>query len=110
MNEVSTDTAALLLDAVEQRGGDAEALWAGLPVSRALLHTRGRRIDWELWVEMMARVAAHYPGQVEHQTAGVGQGEIFVSHRTLEFDDDALGIDGAAQTRGFYGDSGAGIL
>ncbi len=66
MNEVSTDTAALLLDAVEQRGGDAEALWAGLPVSRALLHTRGRRIDWELWVEMMARVAAHYPGQVEH--------------------------------------------
>jgi len=33
---------------------------------RALLHTRGRRIDWELWVEMMARVAAHYPGQVEH--------------------------------------------
>ena len=58
MNEVSTDTAALLLDAIEQRGGDAEALWAGLPVTRALLHTPGRRIDWELWVEMMARVAA----------------------------------------------------
>ena len=64
MNEVSTDTAALLLDAIEQRGGDAEALWAGLPVTRALLHTPGRRIDWELWVEMMARVAARYPGQV----------------------------------------------
>jgi len=66
VNEVSTDTAALLLDAIEQRGGDAEALWAGLPVTRALLHTPGRRIDWELWVEMMARVAARYPGQVEH--------------------------------------------
>ena len=65
MNEVSTDTAALLLDAVEQRGGDAAALWTGLPVSRASLHAPGR-IDWEVWVEMMARVAARYPGQVEH--------------------------------------------
>jgi signal transduction histidine kinase len=65
VNEVSTDTAALLLDAVEQRGGDAAVLWTGLPVSRAQLQAPGR-IDWELWVEMMARVAARYPGQVEH--------------------------------------------
>jgi PAS domain S-box-containing protein len=65
VNEVSTDTAALLLDAVEQRGGDAAVLWTGLPVSRAQLQAPGR-IDWEVWVEMMARVAARYPGQVEH--------------------------------------------
>ena len=66
MREVSTDTAALLLDAIDQRGGDAEALWAGLPVSRALLRDHTERLDWEVWVEMMARVAAAYPGRVEH--------------------------------------------
>ncbi|MBL8625531.1 MAG: response regulator [Myxococcales bacterium] len=65
MKEVSTDTAALLLDAVSHRGGDAAALWAGLPLDLPSLTTPGRRIDWEVWVEMMARVAERYPGEVE---------------------------------------------
>ena len=55
MNEVSAQTAALLLDALVHRGVDAGALWAGLPVTLPQLVARRGRIDWDTWVEMMAR-------------------------------------------------------
>ena len=71
MNEVSAQTAALLLDALVHRGVDATALWADLPVTVQQLQARRGRIDWETWVEMMARA---------EQTCGVDQTEqLFVA-------------------------------
>ena len=66
MNEVSAQTAALLLDALVHRGVDGSSLWAGLPVSLAQLRARRGGISWETWVEMMARA---------EQACGVDQTE-----------------------------------
>jgi len=55
LNEVSAQTAALLLDALVHRGVDGSSLWAGLPVTLAQIQARRGRISWETWVEMMAR-------------------------------------------------------
>ena len=65
MKEVSTRSASLLLDAIEARGLDADAVWAGLPVSRAVLSAGSERIDWKVWVEMMARAEDACGGPAE---------------------------------------------
>ena len=71
MNEVSAQTAALLLDALVHRGVDGSSLWAGLPVTLAQVQARRGRISWETWVEMMARA---------EQACGVDQTEqLFVA-------------------------------
>jgi len=71
VNEVSAQTAALLLDALVHRGVDASALWTGLPVTVRQLQARRDRIDWETWVEVMARA---------EQACGVDQTEqLFVA-------------------------------
>ena len=53
-------TVAMLLDAIEQRGVDAAAQWAGLPVTPADVRAGRGRIDWEVWVELMERAEAHF--------------------------------------------------
>jgi len=55
VNEVTTQTVALLVDALEARGIRPDRLWADLPLSPAELQP-GRRIAWSTWVRMMARV------------------------------------------------------
>lgn len=49
-------SAALVLDSLQQRHMDPVTLWDGLPIA-ALLERRHRaRLDWTIWVEMMERV------------------------------------------------------
>ncbi len=55
MNEVSAQTVALLFDSVEHRGLAPETLWAGIAVTPAQLRA-ARRIDWQTWVDLVARV------------------------------------------------------
>ena len=50
MNEVSAQTVELLVDTLRSRQLDVEALWRGLPPFRR------DRIDWDTWVEVLARV------------------------------------------------------
>lgn len=83
MREVSCQTAALLLDAIEQRGFAASDLWRGLPVYRDQIRDPRERIDWETWVEMMARAEAACGGPSEAERlfvpgAGVRTGHPFV--------------------------------
>ncbi len=53
VKEVSCGTVDLLRDALEHRGIDVDALWAGLPHPP---RARGPgRVDWEVWVELMRR-------------------------------------------------------
>jgi len=81
VNEVATQTAALLLDAVEQHGLDPVTLWAGLPVSREVLRKRGARVDWDTWVAMLDRVDKASPIPLERMFvpgAGARAGHPFV--------------------------------
>jgi PAS domain S-box-containing protein len=65
VNEVATQSAALLLDAVERRGIDAKQLWSDLPVSLAKIREGVGRIDWSTWVTMIERVAHVSPMPME---------------------------------------------
>ena len=56
VNEVSADTARMVLDTLDARQLDAGVLWAGLPVERTRLRQSRARIDWDVWVEMMDRI------------------------------------------------------
>ncbi|HVV87321.1 MAG TPA: ATP-binding protein [Kofleriaceae bacterium] len=55
MNEVTTQTVALLVDALELRGLRPQALWADLGLTAAQLQP-GERIGWTTWIELIARV------------------------------------------------------
>ncbi len=73
MNEVATQTVALVRDSLEQRGLDSETIWAGLGIDDALMRRRGGRIDWDTWVAMLARIEQHSPIPLEDLLApGVG--------------------------------------
>jgi hypothetical protein len=61
VNEVANQSAALLLDAVEQRGIDPAVVWKDLPVAIEQLREGAERIDWTTWVTMIDRVAAVSP-------------------------------------------------
>jgi signal transduction histidine kinase len=83
MREVSCETAALLLDALEQRGLGASEVWRGLPVYRDQLRDPRQRIDWETWVEMMQRAEDACGGPTATETlfvrgAGARTGHPFV--------------------------------
>ncbi|MCX5742020.1 MAG: hypothetical protein NT062_05930, partial [Proteobacteria bacterium] len=58
MNEVSSQTVMLLIDALTHRGVDVPALWSGMGIDIRVLQQHPRRIDWETWVEMMVRAEA----------------------------------------------------
>ena len=75
MNEVTADTARMVLDTLDARQLDAAVLWAGLPVERTRLRLSRARIDWDVWVEMMARIdAAVGPAAMEQLfVAGSGR-------------------------------------
>jgi PAS domain S-box-containing protein len=65
VKEVATQSAALLLDAVERRGLDASELWADLPVNVADIRAGVIRIEWSTWVAMIDSVATASPLPME---------------------------------------------
>jgi len=65
VNEVANQSAALLLDAVEQRGIDPAVVWKDLPITIGQLRDGAERIDWTTWVTMIDRVAAVSPVPME---------------------------------------------
>lgn len=75
MNEVSVQTVEIVLDTLRHRAIDAEALWAGLPMAR--------RRDWEVWVEMMARLEAKV-GPAALEELFVASGGRRMGHRFVQ--------------------------
>jgi PAS domain S-box-containing protein len=57
MNEVSGKANQLLLQACAHRGIDPERLLEGLPLTLERLRDPGRRIDWDVHVELIERLA-----------------------------------------------------
>jgi PAS domain S-box-containing protein len=74
VKEVNAPTALLLFDAVEHHGLDSAALWDGLPVDRERLNDRNARIDWEVWVEMIARAEAAWGEDLTESRFVAGSG------------------------------------
>ena len=75
MNEVNGQTLEIVLDTLRHRGLDAEVLWAGLPTHR--------RQDWDVWVQMMARIEAAV-GAPAMETLFVASGGRRMGHRFVQ--------------------------
>jgi len=77
MNEVSGQTVELLLDTLRHRQLDIEVLWRGLaPIRR-------ERIDWDTWVEVLARIEAKVGPTALEELFVAGGGER-TGHRFMQ--------------------------
>jgi PAS domain S-box-containing protein len=71
MGEVSSQATCMILEVLDEAGVSLEALTDGLPVSVADLRAPHARIDWDVFIELLARVEARCGEALPPEEIGV---------------------------------------